>query len=96
MTATPAQVANDLVLQAEYVAKRDAQAASACRDCARMIRAFLAGEKVDRLDHGDVHLRLTHQLDRFRNRHDTQIGKSLRRGLATLQLLHGQLVRAAQ
>jgi hypothetical protein len=47
VTASPAQVANDLTAQAVYFARRDAHVERACRDAARMIRRHLAGEPVD-------------------------------------------------
>lgn len=98
MTATPAQVANDLALQAQYFAKRDAEVSATCHDCARVIRAFLAGEKVDGRTYGGVHVRMLKMDKRYTG--ETQISKSVNRGLMTLQLLHhetagmqGRLVR---
>lgn len=96
MTATPAQVANDLMIQAQYFAKSDAQVSQACRDCARLIRAFLAGEKVDGRTYCGVETRMCAMWQRYAKAPGTQIGKSVFRGLNTLQELHGQLVRAAR
>lgn len=87
MTATPAQVANDLVLQAQYMGKRDGDVASACRDCAKLIRAYLGGQPVDGRTYYGVMTRLKAQHDRYRNRLDSQIGKSLDRGLEALRTL---------
>lgn len=82
MTASPAEVANDLEAQAAFLRKRDDDAARLCRDSARLIRELLAGQTVDGRTWGGVHRRL---LDRCARRDgDTQIGKSLHRGLAVL------------
>jgi len=94
MTATPAQVANDLALQAQYFAKRDGDVASACRDCARLIRAFIAGERVDGRTYSGVHTRMMNMDRRYTG--ETQIAKSVSRGLSTLQLLHSEAWRAGQ
>ena len=90
MTATPAQVANDLSFQAQYFAKRDGDVASACRDCARLIRAFVAGERVDGRTYGGVYQRMLNMDFRHRRMPDTQIAKSINRGMLTLQKLYGQ------
>ena len=47
MTATPAQVANDLEAQATFWRKRDDDIAKACLDAAHMIRLLLARRPVD-------------------------------------------------
>jgi hypothetical protein len=47
MTATPAQVANDLAAQGRWWDKRDRDVAHACEDGARLIRRLMAGEHVD-------------------------------------------------
>lgn len=96
MTATPAQVANDLDAQAAFFAKREADLAQACRDCARAIRAMLNDGKIDGRTYTGVHTRMMNMSLRYRGRPDTQISKSISRGLCTLQVLHGQLVRAAR
>lgn len=94
MSATPAQVANDLALQARDVAKRDADVARACRDCARLIRAYLAGERVDGRTYSGVHQRMLNMDSRYTS--ETQIAKSVSRGLSTLQLLHWEATRIGQ
>ena len=89
MTASPAEIANDLEAQAAFFRKRDEDIALLCRDCARLIREMLAGERIDGRTYGGVHRRL---LDRCAKRNvapGTQIGKSLLRGLVELQALHG-------
>ncbi|MET4128387.1 hypothetical protein [Roseovarius sp. MBR-6] len=45
--ATPAQIANDMAAHAACWAKRDRNIGHLCRDLARVIRAYLAGEAVD-------------------------------------------------
>jgi hypothetical protein len=81
MTATPAQVANDLTAQAVYFARRDAHVERACRDAARMIRRHLLGEPVDGRSWGGLHRRLLDLTHRYRG---TAIGGSMERGLDTL------------
>jgi hypothetical protein len=58
MTATPAQIANDMAAHATYWAKRDRHIERACSDAARQIRALLAGERVDGRSWGGLHRRL--------------------------------------
>ena len=85
MTATPAEVANDLEAQAAFFRKRDEDVSRLCRDSARLIREMLAGERIDGRTWGGVHRRL---LDRCALRDgETQIGKSLARGLGVLTAL---------
>lgn len=89
MTATPAQVANDLALQADYFAKRDRYIAQLCRDSARLIRAMTGGQAVDgRTLHG-VKTRLQGYNARPRAAVPSQIDKSLDRALVTLLALSG-------
>lgn len=85
MSASPAQVANDLDAQAAYFAKSEADIARACRDAARMIRQFQRGEPVDGRTYYGLHKRLSDLDYRFRARPDTQIAKSIGRGLTTLE-----------
>lgn len=96
MTATPAQVANDLDAQAAFFAKREADLAQACRDSARAIRVMLTEGKIDGRTYGGVHQRMLNMELRYRGRPNTQIAKSITRGLCTLQVMHGELVRAGQ
>jgi hypothetical protein len=85
MTATPAEVANDLEAQARFFVKRDDDVSRLCREAARLIRQMLAGERVDGRTWAGVHRRL---YDRKMGRDQTtQIGKSLSRGLGTLVAL---------
>lgn len=96
MSATPAQVANDLDAQAAFFDKREADLAQACRDCARAIRAMLNDGKIDGRTYTGVHTRMMNMEARYRARRDTQIAKSITRGLTNLQVMHGQLVKGAQ
>jgi hypothetical protein len=84
MTATPAQVANDLALQAAYLAKRDHDIAQLCRDSARVIRAMIAGQPVDGRTLRGVRTRLQGYNSRPRVSLPSQIDKSLERALKTL------------
>jgi len=92
MSASPAQVANDLDAQAAFFAKREADLTQACRDCARAIRTMLNDGKIDGRTYGGVYQRMLNMDLRYRNRAETQISKSIRRGLWTLTEMHGQLV----
>ena len=94
MTATPAQVANDLDAQAAFFAKREADLAAACRDCARAIRAMLNDGKIDGRTYGSIHQRMWNMDHRYLNRAETQIAKSISRGLSTLVQVHGQMIGA--
>jgi hypothetical protein len=87
MTATPAQVANDLAAQAEYFRRRDDETSRACRDCARAIRALEAGEPLQDHVYGQLRGRVLNAWYSYRAQPDTQIENSLHRGLATLTTL---------
>lgn len=87
MTATPAQIANDLTAQAAYFAKRDDRVARACTDAARMIRQHLAGDPVDGRTWGGLHARLMDLTSRTGRYAGTQIDTSLSRGLQCLYTL---------
>lgn len=84
MTATPAQVANDLDAQARYFGKSDVEVARLCRDTARLIRQFIRGERVD----GRTYFGCTQRLRNARYPVDSQIDKSLWRGRMVLEELH--------
>ncbi|WP_425099148.1 hypothetical protein [Tropicibacter sp. S64] len=58
MTASPAQIANDMAAHADYWEKRDKHIARTCRDARDQIRALLAGEHVDGRSWGGLHRRL--------------------------------------
>ena len=84
MTASPAQIANDLEAQARFFAKRDDYVARACQDAARMIRQNLAGQPVDGRTWGGLHQRLLTLTTRRGLYPGTQIERSLDRGLQCL------------
>ena len=87
MTASPAQVANDLAAQARFWDGRDRHVENVCRDAADAIRKMLAGEQLDgRTWHG-LHRRLLDQEARFRSSASTTIWRSLTRGRLTLEAL---------
>lgn len=96
MTATPAQVANDLDAQAAFFDRRESDLAADCRDCACAIRAMLNDCKIDGRTYNGVDQRMMNMEARYRGRPDTQIAKSISRGRSTLQQLHWQLTKAAQ
>ncbi|MCA3488690.1 MAG: hypothetical protein IOD05_19885 [Rhodobacter sp.] len=87
MTATPAQVANDLAAQATFFAKRDDNIACLCRDSLWLIRALIGGQAVDERFHARVILRLEDYTFRPRAAAPSQIDKSLDRALVTLKAL---------
>ena len=89
MTATPAQVANDLAVQADYFARRDDNIARLCRDSLRLIRALIGGQAVDERFHARVIFRLQGWNSRPRAAVPSQIDKSLDRALVTLKALRG-------
>lgn len=87
MTATPAQVANDLAAQGRFWDRRDDHVARACRDCARLIRARLAGEQIDGRTYFGLLRRLLDLETTWRGRNEA-IGNSLTRGRLTLEALN--------
>ena len=91
MTATPAQVANDLAVQAAYLAKRDDEIARLCRDSARLIRAMIAGQLVDGRTLRGVMTRLQGYNSLRRVSLPSQIDKSLDRALVTINDLNAAL-----
>lgn len=86
MTATPAQIANDLAAQAQFWQRRDDHAARACRDCSRLIRAMIAGEAVDGRTYHGLYGRLMNLETTWRSR-DDRLWNSLARGRLTLETL---------
>ncbi len=86
MSATPAQVANDLAAQAKYWDRRDDAVSRACRDCARVIRSLLAGNPVDGCTYHGLYGRLLNLEITWRGRNDA-LENSLTRGRLTLEAL---------
>jgi putative intracellular protease/amidase len=92
MPATPAQVANDLFAQARYFAKRDDAVARLCTVAARLIRAKAAGDPYDDRAYQDLEVALIKHVAASKGvpERETQITKSLRRALDTLQTLRAE------
>lgn len=90
--ASPAEVANDMAAQAAFWARRDKDIARACDDAARVIRAFLAGERVDGRTYGGLRRRL---LDLSSGRRWAHYGiiSSLDRARKTLETLREEVRR---
>lgn len=84
MTASPAQVANDLAAQAAYFRGRDGEVEATCRDAARLIRHFLNSEPIDGRTLRGVLTRLQNLAGSKRWLSGSQITKSAERGLQTL------------
>jgi hypothetical protein len=89
MMATPAQVANDLALQADYFARRDDEIARLCRDSLWLIRKMIGGQPVGEMPYARVIWRLEDYTFRPRAAAPSQIDKSLDRALVTLKALRG-------
>lgn len=85
MSATPAEVANDLEAQGRYFHRRDDDVSRLCEDTARLIRALLAGQRVDGRTHAGLCARLANRSPRYPA--DSQIGKSLDRAQRMLLAL---------
>jgi hypothetical protein len=85
MMPSAAQVANDLDAQGRYFERRDDDVSRLCHDTARLIRSFVAGERVDGRTLSGVHARLRNHGPRYPL--DSQISKSLFRGMQTLIVL---------
>lgn len=92
MPATPAEVANDLAAQARFFVKCDDGLARLCKDGARLIRAMLAKERLDSRIYSDVVSRLATYIALHGGmpERETQITKSLRRAIETLQTLRAE------
>lgn len=90
--ASPAEVANDMIAQAVFWERRDKRIARTCRDAARMIRVYLAGEPVDGRTWGGLHTRLL-DLSGRTPYGDSRIADSLGRALQTLYVLRAEARR---
>lgn len=60
--ASPAEIANDMAAHADYWRGRDRNHARDCGDAAWIIRAFIAGERVDGRTYGGLHRRLLNRI----------------------------------
>ena len=56
--ANPGEIANDMAAWARYWHRRDKKIEAACRDAARIIRAFLSNDRVDGRTYYGLHRRL--------------------------------------
>lgn len=93
MSATPAQVANDLNAQSNHFDRSEPELAQACRDAARAIRGMLDEGKIDGRTYVGVHRRMLNFEMSPLGRTGSQIAKSISRGRMTLEQLHGALVK---
>ncbi len=91
--ASPAEIANDMAAQAAFWQKRDKHVHRACDDAARMIRAYMVGERVDGRTYGGLHKRL---LDLTTSRRYAHFGitDNLDRALRTIQILDREARRS--
>ncbi|MDK3072753.1 hypothetical protein QO034_06495 [Sedimentitalea sp. JM2-8] len=85
--ASPAEIANDMAAQAVFWQKRDKNIHRACDDAARMIRAFMAEERVDGRAYHGLHRRLF-DLSVSRRWAHYGINDHLDRALRTIQILN--------
>lgn len=85
--ASPAEIANDMAMQAVFWRRRDKVISQACKDAAVVIRRYLTGERVDGRTYCGLHRRLLGLVD---NRTNASFGiaNNLSRALTTLQMLH--------
>lgn len=93
--ASPAQVANDMDTRATFLAKRDTEVATACRDAARVIRGYLDGQPPDGRTVAEVLTRL-YGADEFwivRETADTRF--AIARAAATIRDLRKETSHAA-
>lgn len=91
MTASPAQVANDLMAQYKVRCKshRNEKAmGETLRRCAEMIREMLGGHKIDDGRFRAVHRQMTDLAFRYRN--DFGVGMSIDRGVVALTTLRAE------
>ena len=92
MALNPYQVANDMVAQAQYFDRRDDDTAFVCRNCAWMIRKLQAGQAVERSLHAEVQRRYLEIAPVYRDPTQSQIGKSLDRGIGVLATLWAEVM----
>lgn len=82
--ATPAQIANDMAARALLLRGRESAIADVCRDAARLIRQFLAGEAVD----GRTVAGVIRRLNSFRDhRLRSDVANALSRALDAIETL---------
>lgn len=91
MTATPAEIANDLMAHYRLRAKshrNERHLGEDLRRCAEMIRSMLEGKRIDGRSYGAVHRRMMDLS--FRYRSDLSVGLSIHRGLQALTSLRSE------
>jgi hypothetical protein len=91
MALNPYQVANDMAAQAQCFA-HDADIGFVCRNCAWMIRKLQAGQSVERSLHAEVQRRYLEIAPMYRDPVQSQIGKSLERGMGVLATLWAEVM----
>lgn len=93
MTASPAEVANDLMAQYRIRSKshrHERELGEALRRCAEMIRDMLDGKRIDGRSYWAVHRRMGDLTYRYPS--DLGVGLSIDRGLRTLTRLREAIV----
>ncbi len=91
MTATPAQIANDLMAHYRLRAKGHKNERALGEDlyrCAQMILDMLSGQRIDGRSYHAVHRRMTDLS--MRHRGDVSVGFSISRGLQALTTLRSE------
>lgn len=86
MSATPAQVANDMAARAPFWRGRDGEIQVACSQAAKVIRSLLAGERVDGRTVRGLLVRISCIEDGHRQ-DATRIGPALNRARHTIMAL---------
>lgn len=87
MTATPAQVANDLDAQAKYWRGRDRDIEGVCRDGAWLIRQMIARAPIDGRTRNGLYKRLINMTGSAMQNRQPQIFTSLTRARLTIDEL---------
>lgn len=91
MTATPAEIANDLMAHYRLRSKshrNERQLGEDLRRCAEMIRDMLEGKRIDGRSYGAVHRRMVDLSLRYLG--DLSVGLSIIRGLQALTTLRAE------
>lgn len=86
MSATPAQVANDMDAWARFYDGRDKHIERMCRQSSMLIRQLMAGERIDGRTWGGLYGRIV-TFTGMQRHQDTQIVKSLDRAKDTIEEL---------
>ncbi len=95
MTASPAQVANDLAAQGQYWQRRDGDVGRACFDGAQLIRCLLEGSHADGFAASELRQRLDSLWRRFEKQNIyNNPSNSLHRGVTTIDELQRARVQS--